>query len=146
MPWRRIKRAQESPAEGARTQLWQTGKFVASNWQAPVIRRYQWFFVCSWYNRDNAFDPTMTGLTWNIVSYRAQFNFWRHPESKTDRSLKENNTYACTHRPLYLSRFKKTDSSVRRIYWPRFSSGRNARIWHNAQLMPTRGHLGCVFM
>ena len=87
-------------------------------------------------------------ISWGdrAANARAQFTFWRHPASRTDRSPEENYTYACTHRPLYLARFKKSDSSVGRDYWPRFSSGRNARIWHNAQLMPTRGHLGCVFM
>ena len=41
-----------------------------------VICSYPWFFVCSWYNRGDAFDPTMSGVTLRIVW--SECAYWGH--------------------------------------------------------------------
>ena len=43
-----------------------------------VICSYPWFFGCSWYNRGDAFDPTMSGVTLHIVW--SECAYWGHSE------------------------------------------------------------------
>ena len=54
-----------------------------------VIRSYPWFFVCSWYNREDAFDPTMSGVTLRIVWFECALS---KPLSHLDHKY-ANGTY-----------------------------------------------------